>query len=303
MSDRSRTCDQATSAAIPSVISSRASVSGPTLCGEPDGPTPEQCGPDPALANLSARQAKEKGLLTSGTCGRRSSISSGSAILQHYLGNRLRAKTASLGSTLLSLTWKVRTTPVGRGISALRASVRHTSGKDCTSLDRAPWITPQTHDITVRGNVMADHHYKPHDLSNQGLLAGWRSPDNNKRGGDYSDPDKVLKRMVAGHQVNLNDQAVLTSPWSTAQIAGWPTTTTRDWKDGKEQLNVPLKALLGRVVWLTDSGQTPNGSTAATVSSGQLNPGLPRWLQGLPIGWESCADMVTLSRRKLRKVS
>jgi hypothetical protein len=34
-------------------------------------------------------------------------------------------------------------------------------------------------------------------------------------------------------------------------MAGWPTTTTRDWKDGgNPDVNVPLNALLGRVVWL-----------------------------------------------------
>ena len=32
---------------------------------------------------------------------------------------------------------------------------------------------------------------------------------------------------------------------------GWPTPTTRDYKDGAECANVPLNALLGRVVWLT----------------------------------------------------
>lgn len=32
---------------------------------------------------------------------------------------------------------------------------------------------------------------------------------------------------------------------------GWPTPTTRDWKDGgNSQVNVPLNGLLGRVVWL-----------------------------------------------------
>lgn len=34
---------------------------------------------------------------------------------------------------------------------------------------------------------------------------------------------------------------------------GWPTATTRDWKDGKVQ-NVPINSLLGRTVWLTDWG-------------------------------------------------
>jgi hypothetical protein len=56
-------------------------------------------GPVPALANLSARQAKELGLMTSGTYGRTSSTSSASAALQRSL-KQLRAATQILGSTL-----------------------------------------------------------------------------------------------------------------------------------------------------------------------------------------------------------
>ncbi|MFC5428061.1 hypothetical protein ACFPTO_04440 [Paraburkholderia denitrificans] len=41
------------------------------------------------------------------------------------------------GSTLFTLTWKERATPSGRSISALRASVRRTSGSGCGS-----WPTP-----------------------------------------------------------------------------------------------------------------------------------------------------------------
>ena len=37
-----------------------------------------------------------------------------------------------------------------------------------------------------------------------------------------------------------------------AHLSSWPTTTTRDWKDGANpDVNVPLNALLGRVVWLS----------------------------------------------------
>ena len=32
---------------------------------------------------------------------------------------------------------------------------------------------------------------------------------------------------------------------------GWPTPTTRDWKDGAQCDNVPINALLGRMAWLT----------------------------------------------------
>lgn len=42
---------------------------------------------------------------------------------------------------------------------------------------------------------------------------------------------------------------------------GWPTPTTRDHKDGAECANVPLNALLGRVVWLT-GWPTPKAQNA-----------------------------------------
>ena len=94
-----------------------------------------------ALANLSATQAKEKGLLTSGTSGLTGSTSSNSADLQQSLGSRLQAKTGSVGSTLYKLTWKERTTPSEHSIFALRASVRRTSGNVSGS-----WPTPTTRD-------------------------------------------------------------------------------------------------------------------------------------------------------------
>ena len=56
-----------------------------------------------------------------------------SVALTQSLGNRLRVKTASIGSTLFRLTWKERITPLGRRICALRASVLRTSGSDSTS--------------------------------------------------------------------------------------------------------------------------------------------------------------------------
>ena len=75
--------------------------------------------------------------------------------LSRKLTERLKEKTARLGSTLFRLTWKQRDTPLGVSISVLRALVLRTSGKDCTSAgvgtrqtDKtlAPWITPQAKD-------------------------------------------------------------------------------------------------------------------------------------------------------------
>lgn len=85
-----------------SATSSPASACGATHCDSPVGRTIAQFGLAPALASLSARQAKAAGLLMSGTFGPRGSISSSGANDLTYLSlvSRLRARTASRGSTL-----------------------------------------------------------------------------------------------------------------------------------------------------------------------------------------------------------
>jgi len=115
------------------------SASGPLRSGVPVGATIDLFGPVPVLANLSARQAKELGLLTSGTYGRHSTTSSASAALQSSLESRLRANLLGLGSTLYTLTWKVWATPSGVSRSRLRASARRIFGTDFIG-----WPTPTT---------------------------------------------------------------------------------------------------------------------------------------------------------------
>lgn len=117
-------------------ISSPGSAFGVMPCASQDGRTTGRSGPDRAHANRSARLAKELGLSMSGTSGRSFPVSSASAALQQFLASRLRAKTASLGSTLYRLIWEVRVTPAGRSIPALRASVRRTSGSVCIGCQR-----------------------------------------------------------------------------------------------------------------------------------------------------------------------
>lgn len=122
-----------------SVISSPESVSGRTHSDAQDGPMIDRFGPDHVLANLSARQAKEMDLLTSGTYGQHGNGLSSSANLQRSLANRLQAKTQSLGSSLFRLTWKEWVLPSGRSLSRLRASVLRTS-----ATERISWPTPTT---------------------------------------------------------------------------------------------------------------------------------------------------------------
>ena len=130
-----------TSESLPSATSLPESECGVTPCALHGGPTSDLFGRDHALANLSPSLAELLGLMTSGTYGRTGITSSESVALASSLANRLQARTASLGSTLFTLTWKERTTPSQRSIYALRASARRTLDSDCTG-----WVTPTTRD-------------------------------------------------------------------------------------------------------------------------------------------------------------
>lgn len=158
---------------FPSAISSPELASGLTPCDKPDGPMIDLSGQVVVRANLSARQAKEQGFLMSGIYGLRSITSSNSADLSRSLANRLREKTDLLGSTLYSLTWKERVTPLGRLIPALRASVRRTSDSDCTG-----WPTPSVRDYKggYQGGRIRNGKISTDTLDVAAQLAGWRTP-------------------------------------------------------------------------------------------------------------------------------
>ena len=214
----------------PNAISSRESACGALPLDALGGQTISQFGQVLVLANLSARQAKEMGLLMSGIYGQRGSSSSHKSYLQQFLVSKLRQKTDSLGSTLYTMTWKGRTTPSGRTILALRASARRTSDKDFTS-----WPTPQAIDASGLARPPRFKTDIPRDPNNAGSWRtdlkdapylvnsmpqeGWRSPS-------ASDGEGGIMEIRAGTtgRYKLRDEAPLAS--------GWPTTTTRDGKGG-----------------------------------------------------------------------
>ena len=291
----------------PNATSSQASGSGPTPCDPQAGPMTVLFGQEAARASLSARQVQEAGLMTSGTSGRTGTISSASAALQSSLASRLQARTASVGSTLYTLTWKQRATPSGRQICALRASGRRISDSASGLLG---WPTPQARDHfpAHTSEYIAAKKAQGHGMQNLNdhvQLSGWPTPTTPSGGQTPPEGTSATGITPDGKkvQVTLKDVAAITG-WPTPQMrdfrsggedrienpdrsnnlndfvlmAGWPTPTTRDHKDGAECLNVPVNSLLGRVAW--SAGWTTSHGPARLTASGEMLIGFSAGMEG-----------------------
>lgn len=246
-------------------ISSPASEDGTTRSSSPTGPMIALSGPGAVPASHSRRRAEDLQLEMPGISGPTCYGSSPSAVLQSFLESRLRAVLDASGSLEYALTWKSWDMPSGGPICALRARGHRTSGSGCF---------------------------------------GWRTPDANERGGDYSDPSKARRRLVGGHQINLNDQTILAG-WATpaANEAGGTAERFLDRKrrsrrrGGSVSVEDQVHSTLG-------PGLTSSSARNPRVQRrGVLNPEHSRWLMGYPAAWAFCGVTAMLSSRKSRRHS
>jgi len=216
--------------------SSQASEDGASHSGSQDGQTIVLFGRDHARASLSARQAEEQGLLTSGTSGRTGTTSSASASLQSYLANKLQAKTASAGSTLYKLTWKQRDTPSQLKISALRASALRTSD---SAFGSSGWPTPKAREFEIsNAEALRERREASKIRNNNGNgfgmtlaqmavteLTGWPTPTT-MDGGNTGTAWEKRREKVKEKLGNGNGFGLILP--MASQLAGWPTPMATD---------------------------------------------------------------------------
>jgi hypothetical protein len=323
MSGQSKTSRPPTSMDSRNATSSQESAGGLSLFDWQDGRMIAPLGRVAVHANLSAKQAKERGLLTSATFGLPSSGSSVSATLQSSLESRLRARMDVNGSLEFVLTWKTWDMLSGPPICALRASMRRTSDKGCTG-----WPTTGAGDDKWRVSTTAGAQRRMESGKQVSLevvahMAVWATPNannmNGREGLETWDARQIKNKAKhgngngAGMPIAVQVQTITGWPTCKAQnsnasgpsrvgnkadlqtVAGWCSPTVTDASRGvlpprPQDTGIPLSQQV--------SGLNTSSSSAETAKPAalRLNPRFSLWLMGYPIRWH---DVGALSLRLL----
>jgi hypothetical protein len=303
-----------TSEATLNATSSPASADGPAPSDLPDGQTIDLFGQALAPANPSAPLAKDKHQAMNATSGPTGSNLSGLADRQSSLANRLKRQLDGVGSTLFTLTWTRKATPLGRPYFQLQASGRRTSDNDCGSWPTARSVdgskgsrTPEgvRKELARKGNLdelpsiamlaswptttVADG-WNPstpasvaHEVSKNNLrgvvhLASWPTPCVVE---PMTHPDKVWERkqrLTEKTGVYRGNDCGL---GSKAQLASWQTPMTTDQFGPRKYDNKRGVGLNSQASWMTPmSRDWKDGNFTPDKSKGNTDT-LPRQAQTL----------------------
>lgn len=270
------------------------------------------------LATSYAELARTHGLPMPVISGQSSGVSSPSRALQKSLENRLVERMERYGSLEFGLRWNWLDTPLGPPILQRQALGLRTSDNDFFG-----WPTASASDAD-RGGKEVTEGMSGTSLTQVAGMAGWPSPmagtpatETNNAAGN-NDSSRITVALVAGWPTAKAKDGREWSPGAgkdsisgkglgaKAQLTGWATPSSRDWKDteGMSQTGTnPDGSLRVRVDQLPRqanlaSGTTMNSSPAETAKHGVLNPVFVCWLQGYSGEWLSCVDWATLSSRK-----
>lgn len=316
--------DQKTFWDIPNVTFSQASGDGALPCALPNGPTPNQSGPDhpPASplawpdATLAQTIPDTSPLIFSNWCGRAAPLCcsgnklparKSSEALQKRLQEHLTARLHGRGSMMYRISWKPHTTPQGRVIYRLRASAHRTNAKGHFSgpmiydLPQVGWGTPVAHEARLgyqrrRGDTKGTQKSLTTEVVDyldptrgDPALTGWPTPTAMERNASMETQKKRrdFRMKNAGQNTTpayLNEVAKFTTDPQIVEAMGYEATTME-----------PAR--------VTASGDLLTCSFAGMESGGQLNPEHSRWLMGYPAAWGFCGATAMQSIRGRRKSS
>lgn len=230
--EASKRLNQPTLPGMCNVTSSQGSGDGATRSNSPGGQLTARRGQEAARASHSASPGKEKASPTSVISGQSLLNLFDSASLQQSLANRLRARLDVNGSPEYSLTWREWGIAGQEPICALRASVRHTSARDCSG-----WPTPNSgpqndNDSTwqERRTLLKEKHRNGNGfgmtLGQAVTMAGWPTPTKGNADGSQMAKDSTStgKRLDGSKAtVSLNQVATL---------AGWTSPIASEARQG-----------------------------------------------------------------------